>query len=293
MKRIISALLIAILSFSAAGCGSEKDLSSNGSSSLKTSVPVSSTASDESVPDGSSENGSSFEEKHTENSLPPSSSPSPSAPQSQTSSVCNHTFSKKVTAATCTAGGFTEYTCTKCGYSYIGDKTPAAHDYGKYYCLNCGKVDLQADKYWALISWVDTYGELSGNGWFSIFPYESAEYSIIVDIYSYEKYFYIDYTDSKNDIDCWFYISEDDICSVHYSNGKTYGKFDIGKSTLYKGMKVKFDDFFTPETENKDENVIAEECSKCIDNLMLHIEKDILYPKLGLKMSDFGFVNYK
>ncbi len=58
-------------------------------------------------------------------------------------------------------------------------------------------------------------------------------------------------------------------------------------------MEVKFDYFYTPETENKDENVIAEECSKCIDNLMLHIESDILYPKLGLKMSDFGFINYK
>lgn len=58
-------------------------------------------------------------------------------------------------------------------------------------------------------------------------------------------------------------------------------------------MEVTFDYFYTPETENKDENVIAEECSKCIDNLMLHIENDILYPKLGLKMSDFGFINYK
>ena len=293
MKRIISALLIAILSFSAAGCGSEKDLSSNGSSSLKTSVPVSSTASDESVPDGSSENGSSFEEKHTENSLPPSSSPSPSAPQSQTSSVCNHTFSKKVTAATCTAGGFTEYTCTKCGYSYIGDKTPAAHDYGKYYCLNCGKVDPQADKYWALISWVDTYGELTDDGRFSDFPYQFAEYSVSVLKNPDDKFFYIYYFDLENDIHCRFYISEADTCSVTYLSGETYGRFNIGKSTLYKGMEVKFDYFYTPETENKDENVIAEECSKCIDNLMLHIESDILYPKLGLKMSDFGFINYK
>ena len=225
--------------------------------------------------------------------MPPSSSLSPSAPQSQTSSVCNHTFSKKVTAATCTAGGFTEYTCTKCGYSYIGDKTPAAHDYGKYYCLNCGKVDPQADKYWALISWVDTYGELTDDGRFSDFPYQFAEYSVSVLKNPDDKFFYIYYYDLENDIYCRFSISEADTCSVTYLSGETYGRFNIGKSTLYKGMKVKFDYFYTSETENKDENVIAEECSKCIDNLMLHIENDILYPKLGLKMSDFGFINYK
>lgn len=291
MKRIICALLITILSFSAAGCSSEKNTSSNNTSPTDTSVSISSTDTSESVPDESIENPSSSEKTQTETGSPSSSESS--EPQSQTSSVCNHTFSKKVTAATCTTDGFTEYTCTKCGYSYIGDRKPAAHDYGKYFCINCGKLDPQADKYWALIAWVDTYGELSGNGCFSIFPYESAEYSVIVDIYSHEKNFYIDYNDPENDIDCWFYISEDNTCSVHYSNGKTYGKFDIGKSTLYKGMEVKFDYFYTPETESKDENVIAEECSKCIDNLMSRIESDILYPKLGLKMSDFGFVNYK
>lgn len=291
MKKIISALLISFLIFSAAGCGSVNDTPSIVSSPPDTSIYVSSTDSKESVLNESIENPSSSEETQTETDS--SSSAESSEPQSQTSSVCNHTFSKKVTAATCTTDGFTEYTCTKCGYSYIGDRKPAAHDYGKYFCLNCGKLDPQADKYWALIAWIDNNGQLSGNGHFSIFPYEFAEYSVSVLKNPDDKFFYIDYYDRENDIDCWFYISDDDICSVHYSNGKTYGKFDIGKSTLYKGMKVKFDDFFTPETENKNENVIAEECSKCIDNLMLHIEKDILYPKLGLKMSDFGFVNYK
>lgn len=177
--------------------------------------------------------------------------------------------------------------------SYIGDKTPAAHDYGKYYCLNCGKVDPQADKYWALISWVDTYGELTDDGRFSDFPYQFAEYSVSVLKNPDDKFFYIYYYDLENDIYCRFSISEDDTCNVHYSNGKTNGNFDIGKSALYKGMEVTFDYFYTSETENKDENVIAEECSKCIDDLMLHIENDILYPKLGLKMSGFGFINYK
>ena len=133
----------------------------------------------------------------------------------------------------------------------------------------------------------------TNDGRFSDFPYQFAEYSVSVLKNPDDKFFYIYYFDLENDIHCRFYISEDDTCSVTYLSGETYGRFNIGKSTLYKGMEVKFDYFYTPETENKDENVIAEECSKCIDNLMLHIESDILYPKLGLKMSDFGFINYK
>ncbi|MBQ3529636.1 MAG: hypothetical protein IJN31_06180 [Peptococcaceae bacterium] len=46
----------------------------------------------------------------------------------------NHTYSKKVTAATCTTQGYTTYTCT-CGHSYIGDQTqPAGHKYKEATC---------------------------------------------------------------------------------------------------------------------------------------------------------------
>ena len=41
-----------------------------------------------------------------------------------------HQYTAKVTPPTCTTGGYTEYTCTECGDSYIGDKTAAlGHDY--------------------------------------------------------------------------------------------------------------------------------------------------------------------
>ena len=41
-----------------------------------------------------------------------------------------HRYMAKVTPPTCTTGGYTEYTCTECGDSYIGDRTAAlGHDY--------------------------------------------------------------------------------------------------------------------------------------------------------------------
>ena len=40
--------------------------------------------------------------------------------------TCNHTnTTSKVTAPTCTAGGYTTYTCTACGYAYTGNQTNA------------------------------------------------------------------------------------------------------------------------------------------------------------------------
>ncbi len=43
---------------------------------------------------------------------------------------CPHTYVAKVTAPTCTEGGYTTYTCAKCGESYVDDPTAAlGHDY--------------------------------------------------------------------------------------------------------------------------------------------------------------------
>lgn len=40
-----------------------------------------------------------------------------------------HDYQSTVTAPTCTAEGFTTYTCAVCGDSYVSDKVAAAHDY--------------------------------------------------------------------------------------------------------------------------------------------------------------------
>ena len=53
---------------------------------------------------------------------------------------CDHDYQAVVTAPTCTAQGFTTYTCSKCGDSYVADytaKTP--HDYRNGVCAVCGE----------------------------------------------------------------------------------------------------------------------------------------------------------
>ena len=53
---------------------------------------------------------------------------------------CQHNYKAAVTAPTCTAQGFTTYTCTKCGDSYVGDYTAKiAHNYVSGVCTVCGE----------------------------------------------------------------------------------------------------------------------------------------------------------
>lgn len=45
-------------------------------------------------------------------------------------SALGHSYTAKTTAATCTSGGYTTYTCTRCGYSFTGNTTVAlGHSY--------------------------------------------------------------------------------------------------------------------------------------------------------------------
>ena len=39
--------------------------------------------------------------------------------------ICAHSYTASVTKPTCTAGGYTTYTCSKCGHSYVTDQTAA------------------------------------------------------------------------------------------------------------------------------------------------------------------------
>ena len=50
-----------------------------------------------------------------------------------TGPVCNHTYTSVVTQPTCTTGGYTTYTCSKCGDTYTGNEVAAlGHNYGNF-----------------------------------------------------------------------------------------------------------------------------------------------------------------
>ena len=58
---------------------------------------------------------------------------------------CEHEYAAVVTPPTCTAQGYTTYTCPKCGTSYVDNYTPKiAHDYQSGVCTVCGETLLNA-----------------------------------------------------------------------------------------------------------------------------------------------------
>ena len=76
---------------------------------------------------------------------------------------CNHTYTTVVTAPTCTANGYTTYTCSKCGFSYTDNATTAlGHTYGTATsngngthtaaCSRCGKTVTEDCSYTTSVS---------------------------------------------------------------------------------------------------------------------------------------------
>ena len=60
--------------------------------------------------------------------------------------VCDHSYTAVVTPPTCAAKGYTTYTCTKCGYTYIGNEVDTLdHKFDKNgVCTVCGRKALTA-----------------------------------------------------------------------------------------------------------------------------------------------------
>lgn len=91
----------------------------------------------------------------------PSDTSKPSDSSTPSTSTHSHSYSKKVTAATCTAGGYTTYTCS-CGSTYKSDYTNPTHTYTKFICRPCGAIDkVNAYKY--LVDYVKAKGTTNGS----------------------------------------------------------------------------------------------------------------------------------
>ncbi len=72
-----------------------------------------------------------------------------------------HSYESKVTEPTCTAEGYTTYTCATCGHSYQGDTVPAlGHNYVDGVCTRCGKAEPNIPEN---LNWVSTWATAEEN----------------------------------------------------------------------------------------------------------------------------------
>ncbi len=84
--------------------------------------------------------------------------------------VCAHTYAPTVTPPTCTANGYTTYTCSKCGESYVAEETTRlAHEFVDGVCIYChGK--LFAVRFLAEHATVTVYESQAENSPFTVNP---------------------------------------------------------------------------------------------------------------------------
>lgn len=301
MKKFITAFLIANIVFLMSGCKTQKDLYTENTMSSSQSIDNNSSLI----------NDYNKESNDTESTNPQSEPPQYSASASQTSqesadnkqskptqvfapsseaAVCQHNYMADKVVSSCTAEGHIVYTCIKCGNSYQ-ETIPARHDYSKYLCEQCGKIDPAADKFWAMNAWLSAYGEPNGKGNMNCYPNDYA--SLSISNYLDQNTFFIDYDDSSSGVHFSVYVQGTDISTVSFRKGSTYGSYDIKNSALSSSRKIVFDEFYTSEENPVDEDVFATECAKKIDQYMLKAQDEIIYPKTGLKLKDFGFTYYQ
>lgn len=269
------------------GCRSKKDLNSQNTSSGSSPSEYSLSAaniqnenhdSEANAVLPQSETSTSEEARTAQNSVQPS------------ISVCRHKYRADEMVTSCTADGYIVYKCTVCGNRYR-ENVPAQHEFSKYLCERCGIIDPQADKFWAMNAWLSTYGEPNGKGNLNCYPNEFAPLSI----YNYldQNTFFISYDDNSTDEHFSVYVQGPDISSVSFSKGSTRGSYDIKNSALSSAQKIVFDEFYTPEENPIDQDVFATECATKIDQYLLKAQNEIIYPKTGLKLKDFGFSCYQ
>lgn len=189
MKRIIAVVLAVVMIVSLSACGKEQT-AENGSKAEKYCFNCGEgiakdvafcehcgTAQNNTNKDNSSDNSSTdgaYSTPADTSEAPTSSEPTESSQPVEsikpTPPAHTHSYSKKVTTATCTDKGYTTYTCS-CGHTYKDNYTNPAHKYSNYKCTKCGSVD-KSHAYDYLLQWIQAHGTASGE-YVSIYEYPS------------------------------------------------------------------------------------------------------------------------
>lgn len=206
-----------------------------------------------------------------------------------------HSYSAKVTPATCSKKGFTVYTCS-CGESYKDNYTEPSHNYINYVCTRCDAVD-RSYAYGLIAECVKKNGKKEdGNTYYLPFAPETTP----------SKKFRIYYNSENDQLYTVFYSYDDD--GEIESTFKFYltleGEYDyeyiftdtfkmtgaVDGAVFKKGDPLEYDSF---EGEDKNKEIAAKLASTATSITLEFLDMTSDLFKLGLELKDFGFTAYQ
>ena len=218
----------------------------------------------------------------------PTQKPTATPTQKPTATPHTHSYSKKVTEATCTKNGYTTYTCS-CGDTYKDNYTNPSHQYVKHVCFNCGKIDT-THAYEYLIEWIKSNGEADAE--FIHFDYytdgdDFIRYSLTYD--ATDNYLSVNKGTYYNDV---YYYSDLRLdiysCYVVFGELKVFGYINASEFTDNYPIE---DAQYTGPSDNKWDMIELARIST--NDLLSWLDWCLTAYNIGITIKDLGFLSYQ
>ncbi len=288
MKRIIAFILIAAMIFPISSCGKEKaDMYCyNCGEGISKSAAFCSFCGSSMEGVGEEKTTTATTETTVTTTATTTATTTTTTTTLPTTTAHKHSYSKKVIAPTCTAKGYTVFTCS-CGHSYKDNYVSPRHSYSDYVCTKCSAVD-KAHSYEYLVEWLKENGDV-GDGMVGVgYTDEGVTYGLTYD--EEEDYVFIIMYSKSDD---WFFTLDlsdpNKKFKYHYRDGDYIMDGRVDAKTFTKETIVGCDKYVGLSSAK---DIVAEMASLVICMGIHFLRLELLMHKIPLTSQDLGFEVY-
>ena len=212
---------------------------------------------------------------------PPATNPPATTPPA-TQPPHTHSYTTKVTAATCTAQGYTTYTCS-CGDTYKDSYTNPSHSYSDYVCSKCGVIDkTHACEYLeSYLKKKDSFAATSNDDSVLFMLKYRTDYGRVV-LYTATL------DDAGHVSSATELVIYEGWCQTVYGDNKLQGEVDKSRFTLGSGLSCSD---YQGDASSKNEVIVYTQLA-CYQGLTW-LEQCLQENNIGITLADLGFTSFE